>query len=88
MHEFSDMVEKYLRQCGMSVTELARISGIERSFMQKIVSGTRMPSDIGAAKRIAASLMMSPSEAERLLECFEIARLGPDTYYSRREIRH
>lgn len=86
MHKFADMLRTFLKERNMSVSELSRISGVERSFLQKIVTGTRMPSDAPAARRIAASLMLTPIETERLISCYEITRIGEEAYYSRREI--
>lgn len=86
MHIFSDMLRGFLKDRSMTVSELSRISGIERSFLQKIVTGTRMPSDTPAARRIAASLMLTPNETEQLISCYEITKVGEEAYYSRREI--
>ena len=45
MNPFQKLLNEYINNKDITVYALAKISGIERSFVQKIKNGSRIPTD-------------------------------------------
>lgn len=86
MSIFSDKLEKYVEQKKMPVYTLAKICGMDRSLMYKIVHGTRRPSSVQVVEKIAKSLELTPHDRSLLLEAWHITDVGEHIYYERKII--
>lgn len=83
MSLFSDLLEKYLKEKGMKVYQLSKVTGIERTNLFRISKGTRK-AQAAMLPALAAGLRLAPDESDELTRAFEITRVG-ESLYRRRE---
>lgn len=75
--------EKFQRAVGdTTIYRLSKITGIERTKLQRIKSGQKLPT-MEELELICASLCLSPEEKFNLTKEYEIAIIGEDRYKSR-----
>lgn len=82
MSVFSEKLYTLFSQSNMTVTALAKLSGVERSYLQKLLSGTRKPKP-EVVGRLADALMLPPEERHNLKKSFSITQMGEAVYYRR-----
>lgn len=82
MSRFGAYLRKLLSERGVSISELARISGVERTSLQKSISGNRMLSR-DAVEKVIWSLQLTPEEAGMLKYWYDVYFVGEDKYKSR-----
>lgn len=82
MSVFSEKLYSLFSQSHMTVTALAKLSGVERSYLQKLLSGTRKPKP-EVVERLADALMLPPEERHNLKKSFSITQMGEAVYYRR-----
>lgn len=86
MSKFGAYLRELLEERNLSISELSRISGVERTSLQKSITGNRMlPHD--AVEKLIWSLQLTPEESEKLRYCYDIFFIGEDKYKSRKIIR-
>ncbi len=83
MSIFSQKLCGYVENASMKVTTLSRLSGVERSYIQKMLSGERLPKEYSILLRLSEALMLTPAESSSLREAYEISKMG-ESIYSRR----
>lgn len=72
--------EKFQRAVGdTTIYRLSKITGIERTKLQRIKSGQKLPT-MEELELICASLCLSPEEKFNLTKEYEIAIIGEDRY--------
>lgn len=76
MNQFSILLGKYIKDRGYSNFGFAKICGIERTLMQKYISGSRYPSSKEILFNILDKLRLSPDEEREMLELYEKSVLG------------
>lgn len=75
--------EKFQRAVGdTTIYRLSKITGIERTKLQRIKSGQKLPTR-DELELICVSLYLSPEEKFNLTKEYEIAIIGEDRYKSR-----
>lgn len=82
---FSKRIEELIIESGETVASLAAIGGINRTTLQRIKSGERLPSPEFFGN-LSRALRLSPVEQDELAQLLEIARVGETVSYSRRQI--
>ena len=82
MSVFSEKLYTLFSRSNMTVTALAKLSGVERSYLQKLLSGTRKPKP-EVVVRLADALMLPPEERHNLMKSFSITQMGEAVYYRR-----
>ena len=82
MSVFSEKLYTLFSQSHMTVTALSRLSGVERSRLQKLLSGDRKANP-EIIKKLAGALMLTPEEHHTLLKAFSITEMGEAVYYRR-----
>ena len=85
MSQFGEYLRELLYERSLSISELSRISGVERTSLQKSITGNRMLSH-DSVEKLIWSLQLTPEESEKLRYCYEIFFIGEDRYQSRRII--
>lgn len=83
MSVFSEKLQECITKSNMKIASLSKISGVERSFIQKMLTGERIPSDPAVLQQLADALMLSPSQRRMLLDSYSISKMGEATYYRR-----
>lgn len=86
MSLFSDLLGNYIAAKGIKSNEMAQYCGMERSFMYKIIKGTRQASNIDTVLRMADYLRLTPSEKENFIKAYKISTEGLENYYRRQNI--
>lgn len=87
MSEFSEKCKEYVSNNNTNIYQLAKQSGLERTTLQRMVNGNRLP-DIQKVKDCCASLQIMTIEEEELLELYKIEKIGKETFYTRKEIQN
>ncbi len=82
---FSKRIAELIIESGETVQSLAEIGGINRTTLQRIKSGERLPT-AEFFGNLSRALRLSPVEQDELSSLLEIARVGEMVSYSRRQI--
>lgn len=86
MSYFSRKLREHMESSGLTVYQLARLSGVERTSVHRFAGGTRLPSD-EVLRQLVRALQLSIQEEQELQELLRIERVGPQTYQSRVNVR-
>lgn len=62
MSLYSDKLQSFIFAARISVAQLSRTSGVERSYIQKMLSSERIPGDVTVLDRLSDALMLTPAE--------------------------
>lgn len=80
---FADTLRKYLDSKNTTIYTIAKISGVDRTMIQHMKSGKRLPSNISDVQAIAKAMMLNLSETDELLRAYNITHMGEENYYRR-----
>lgn len=83
MQAFHILLTQFIAEKHVTIYGLAKTSGVERTHIQKMKAGVRVPSDRNTVLKLAKALMLSASETTELLEAYAVAKMGPNKYYQR-----
>lgn len=83
MSVFSEKLSEYVAASNLKIAALAKLSGVERSFIQKMLTGERIPSDPAVLDQLASVMMLTPSQQQTLSQSYKISKMGEAVYYRR-----
>lgn len=83
MQIFHKLLTRFISQKNTTIYTLAKNTGIERSYIQKMKSGARIPTDKNIILKIAKGLMLTNNETSELIEAYFIAKMGEGKYFQR-----
>ena len=83
MQEFHKLLTRFINEKNTTIYTLAKNTGIERSYIQKMKSGTRIPTEKSTIIKLAKGLMLTANESAELTEAYSIAKMGESKYYQR-----
>lgn len=86
MSFFSDLLGNYIATKGIKSTEMARYCGMERSYMYKIIKGTRQVANLDTVLMMTDYLRLTPSEKSSFIEAYKISTEGLENFYRRKNI--
>lgn len=86
MSEFSEKCKEYVSKNNTNIYQLAKQSGLERTTLQRMVTGNRLPS-IQVVREFCSNLQITTIEEEELLELYKIEKIGKEAYYTRKEVQ-
>ena len=86
MSHYSEVFSTYVNEKGVSVSALAKRSGVERTSIYKMMNGERHPADVSVAEKLGRALLLSPTEMSRLLGACRIDEMGEAVYRSRQSV--
>lgn len=86
MSKFSDKCRELLVENGTNVYRLSISAAMERTKLQRMVTGKRLP-NIEFVRRFCRELRMPVQEEEQLLELYKREIVGEDVYRNRQCIR-
>ena len=66
MSDYGECLKKYIKENGISVRRLSIETEINRTLLQKYLSGDRLPKSIREVEHISECLMLSPEKQEKL----------------------
>ena len=81
MSKFSEKCKEYISRSNRNVYQIAKFSGLERTMIQRMVSGSRLP-DINAVKLFCKHIQITKMEEEELLELYKMEKVGKEKFYS------
>lgn len=87
MSDFSRLLREYTKRSGYTKVNLSKLCGIDRSLLQKYVSGHRIPNQVQTVLRLAEVLQLSPGERQKFLEAYYIKSIGAKAYEQRQMIQ-
>lgn len=87
MSVLSEKLKYFIDQKGLSIADLARSSGIERSTLYQYIKDRRPLQNRVQLESIMADLHLTPDERADVLEAYEITRIGMKNYNRRRNGR-
>ena len=85
MSEFSDKCRAFIEKSNTNVYQISKKSGLDRTMLQKMVKGTKVPSP-SFFEKFCDFLVINKAEKEELEQLFKIERMGRDVYECRCEI--
>jgi hypothetical protein len=85
MSLLSKKIEEYIIESGETVQSLAEMGNFNRTTLQRVKSGERLPTR-AFFKKLTRVLRLSPAEEAELETLLEIAQVGDGTYANRKKI--
>ena len=85
MSKFSDKCKEILAENGTNVYRLSNNTDLERTTLQRMVTGKRLP-QLSFVKNFCQALRVSKFEEEELLELYRIEFMGEDAYRNEQSI--
>lgn len=83
MQEFHKLLTRFINEKNTTIYTLAKNTGIERSYIQKMKSGARVPAEKSTILKLAKGLMLTANETAELVEAYSIAKMGEGKYFQR-----
>ena len=83
MQEFHKLLTRFINEKNTTIYTLAKNTGIERSYIQKMKSGARVPSEKSTILKLAKGLTLTANESAKLVEAYSIAKMGEGKYFQR-----
>ena len=83
MQEFHKLLTRFINEKSTTIYTLAKNTGIECSYIQKMKSGARIPAEKSTILKLAKGLMLTANESAELTEAYSIAKMGESKYYQR-----
>ena len=85
MTRFSKKISELIEESGETVQSLAEMGKINRTTLQRVKTGERLPTKKVFAN-LAKALRLSNAEVEELQTLMEMTQVGERSYYNRRKI--
>lgn len=80
MSGFSQILKNYVSTQGIPIQTLSKLSGIDRSFIQHMLTGKRIPTDVEMLEKIIRAMTLTPNQAQHLRHFYYVERIGSDIY--------
>lgn len=80
MDLFSNTLRGIINQSNIKIQLLAKESGVDRTLIQKMIKGDRIPADKEILEKLIDALMLSQRQIKQLREAYHICRIGEETY--------
>lgn len=77
---FANLLKKYINDSKLSVSSLSRYSNINRTLIQKYISGAQLPSNYEILEKILNILALSPVQKEEIKKLYKIEKIGYEKY--------
>lgn len=83
MSIFSQLLQEHFQEKKVKIYQIAQLSNIERTLLQKILTGSRKPSSEEQVTRLAQALMLTASETKDLKNAYQILHMGEENWSRR-----
>ncbi|MBO6047539.1 MAG: hypothetical protein J6P61_07365 [Erysipelotrichaceae bacterium] len=87
MSEFSDLCRDYIKISRTNVYQIAKKSNLDRTMLQKMINGSRLPSEEFFTKFLTY-LSINKDEQQNLIKLYQIERIGRPIYERRLAIQN
>lgn len=86
MTNFAKSLEKHIYRSALTESQLAKISGFNRSYIALIKNGQRIPADMEKVRKLIGALNLSPYEHDALWKEYLKARYGEENFELQRQM--
>lgn len=86
MSKFSEKLKLIIEESGIKIYQLAKNSELDRTTIQRSITGERFPS-LNFVEKLIDYLRLSPIEREELFELYSINKIGEKVYAGRKFIK-
>lgn len=86
MSEFSELLSLLIKTKDINVSALTNYCNLDRSSMYKLINGKRNPASREQVRKISEFINLNPMESQEMIEAYDIARVGWETYYRRKNV--
>lgn len=86
MSRFSEILSHFIFDKQIRIPDMAVYCNMNRSTLYKVINGKRSASSLAQVKTMAQYLHMTPDETAKLLEAYQITRLGEKAYYRMKSV--
>lgn len=86
MSDFSSKCREYLKNTGETVYQLSASSGLDRTSLQRMITGKRLPG-MDFVRQFCDSIRINPFQRQELIELYKIEKIGKEIYYNRKYIQ-
>ncbi len=80
MAAFSILLGSYIRRCGYTNQTFAKLCGVDRTLLQRYISGQRLPHSYEALNGMLERLRITPDERRELEDAFERELIGEERF--------
>lgn len=80
MSDFSQALKNHVSTQGIPIQTLSKLSDIDRSFIQHMLTGKRIPADSQVLEKIIRAMTLSLNQAQHLRHLYYMERIGSDIY--------
>lgn len=87
MENLGNLIRTYIKRSGYNNYSIAKMAGVNRTTLQKVLTGERRPSG-DFIKRLLPLLKLTPSEMDELFSLLEMAQTGKPLYMRRQFIQN
>lgn len=79
-YTFASVLKEHITESKLSIASLSRLSDVNRTMIQKYISGTQLPANHEILNKILSHLALTQPQKEELLQLYKIEKIGLDTY--------
>lgn len=79
-YTFASVLKEHITESKLSIASLSRLSDVNRTMIQKYISGTQLPANREILNKILTHLALTQPQKEELLQLYKIEKIGLDTY--------
>lgn len=87
MNKFAKALQGHVEHLGIKIQTLAKLSGVDRTYIHKILTGDRIPSDESLINRLTSAMMLTPEQTSELHKLYLIARMGEGVYARHMQVK-
>ena len=87
MSDFSERCKQLLLESGSNVYQISKRSGLDRTSLQRMITGNRMPGP-KFVREFCSNLRINPVEEEELLKLYIIEKVGKPVYQNRLYVKN
>ena len=80
MSLFSEMLARFVDSKSIKIYQLANLCGIERSWLQKMLTGKRKPADQEQVMNLSQALALTYTETQQLMNAYRILEMGEENW--------
>lgn len=80
MNDFSKKLKSHIARLDIKILQLSKASGVDRTLIQKILTGTRLPAERKTVEKIISVMMLTTQEEEELYRLYKISKMGESVY--------
>lgn len=86
MSLFSEMLARFVNSKSIKIYQLANLCGIERSWLQKMLTGKRKPADQEQVMNLSQALALTYTETQQLMNAYRILEMGEENWLRRNSV--